>query len=220
MVPALRGVVSKKAQKLSQKSVFTPDAARKSLDDSLTALKTDHVDLFLLHEPAYADAASEELQQFLDDEVRRGRIRAYGCGGDFDVIQSVATAKLATAGWLQFEDNALRRRVGGIQASGARCITYGSLKGALGALTDWLKSVPGRSAEWELQLGVDCRSESGLAALLQADSHARNPDGIVLFSTHRADRIAGAVETASGNRFSPEQLLKFGELVKDVPISL
>jgi hypothetical protein len=83
-------------------------------------------------------------------------------------------------------------------------------------LIDWLKSVPGRCAAWERELDCDCRSQDTLAALLQAASHARNPDGIVLFSTRRADRIAAAVKTASGNEFSEEQLRKFDELTKSI----
>jgi D-threo-aldose 1-dehydrogenase len=216
LLPALRKVLSLKAQTLSKKCVFTPDEARQSLDRSLVALQTDHVDLFLLHEPTYSDAASAELHQFLEDEVRRGRIRAFGCGGDFGVIQSVATAKLPTSKWLQFEDDASGRRREGIQSTGARCITFGLFKKPLADLTEWLRAAPGRYDEWERQLNVDCRSEATLAALLQATSHAENPDGIVLFSTRRADRISAAVEVASGNRFSREQLARFSELAKGV----
>jgi len=216
LLPFLRKGLSRQAQALSKRSAFTPNEARCSLDQSLAALKTDYVDLLLLHEPTNADAASEEIHQFLEDEVRRGRIRAFGCGGDFGVIQSVAIAKLPTSRWLQFEDNALRRRIEGIQATGARCITFGSFKEALATLTHWLELVPTRYSEWGRELDCDCRSEITLAALLQASAHARNPDGIVLFSTRRADRIASAVQVATGSQFSQEQLCKFDELTKNV----
>ena len=78
--PFVRKALSRKAQNLSKKGAFTPAEARRSLDQSLTALKTDHIDLFLLHEPTYADAASEEMQQFLEAEVKHGRIRAFAGG--------------------------------------------------------------------------------------------------------------------------------------------
>lgn len=215
LMPSLRATLSRKAQSLSKKSVFTAAGARRSLDQSLVALGTDHVDLFLLHEPAFDDAASEEIQRFLADELQGGRIRAFGCGGSHGVIQSIATANLPISRWLQFEDHVLSRRIEGIQSAGARCITFGSFK-ALPALTHWLASDPGRYAEWERELGCDCRSQGTLAALLQAGSHARNPAGIVLFSTHRADRIAAAVKVASGKRFSREQLHRFDELTRGV----
>jgi D-threo-aldose 1-dehydrogenase len=215
VLPFLRKAVSRQAQSLSKRSVFNAAEARTSLDQSLLALGTDYVDLFLLHEPTFEDASSEEIHGFLAEEMQRGRIRAFGCGGSHAVIQIIASAKLPTSQWLQFEDHVLSRRIEGIQSAGERCITFGSFK-ALPKLTDWLKSVPGRCAAWERALDCDCRSQDTLAALLQAASHGRNPDGIVLFSTRRADRIAAAVKTASGNEFSGEQLRKFDELTKSI----
>ncbi len=217
LAPSLRKTLSRQAQAMSKKGGFTAAEARQSLEKSLTALKTDHVDLFLLHEPTFAYAASEEIHGFLAEEFQRGRMLAFGCGGDYRVIQSIATAKLPTSKWLQFEDNVLSRRIEGIQLTGAQCITFGPFREVLAVLTRWLESVPGRYAEWERELSCNCRSAAALAALLQAGSHARNPDGIVLFSTKRTERIASAVKVASGNQFSPEQLHKFNELTRTVP---
>jgi hypothetical protein len=214
-LPFLRDAMSRQAQSLSKRGVFTAAEARTSLDQSLLALGTDYVDLFLLHEPTFEDASSEEIRGFLAEEMQRGRIRAFGCGGNYAVIQIIASAKLPTSQWLQFEDHVLSRRIEEIQSSCERCITFGSFK-VLPELTDWLKSVPSRCAAWERELDCDCRSHDTLAALLQAASHERNPDGIVLFSTRRADRIAAAVKTACGNEFSGEQLRKFEELTKSI----
>jgi len=216
LFPFLREALSKRAQLLSQKCPFTAAAARRSLEQSLSALKTDRVDLFLLHEPTYADAASEEIHQFLQAELRLGRIRAFGCGGDFHVIEQIANAKLPTSKWLQFEDNILNRRIEKIRPNGAKCITYRTFHQALAALTGWLEAAPGRYGDWESQLQIDMRTEGTLASLLQAASHSRNPDGIVLFSSHRADRIRSAVRVASENRFSSQQLRKFDELTKHI----
>ena len=137
--PSLKKSLSRKAQTFSQKSAFTAAEAGRSLDQSLAALKTDHVDLLLLHEPAYADAASEEMHQFLEAEVKCGRIRAYGCGGEFDAIQRIANARLPTAQWLQFEDNVLSRRIEMIRPTGARCITYRTFLEALAVMASWLE---------------------------------------------------------------------------------
>lgn len=218
LAPCWREFFSGKAKKLSKKAAFNATEARLSLDRSLSALKTDYVDLFLLHEPAFSEAASEELREFLENEVRGGRIRAFGCGGDFGVIQRVASAQLPTSRWLQFEDNALRRRIEIIKRAGTQCITYGPFRETLVTLARWLGSDSRRCSDWERQLGCDCHAETNLAALLQAASHARNPDGIVLFSTRQSDRIASAVQTASGKRFSPEQVDKFEELTSTLQL--
>ena len=158
------------------------------------------------------------MHQCLEEEVKRGRIRAYGCGGEFSAIQDIANAKLPTSSWLQFEDNVLSRRIEKILPTGARCITYRTFLEALAGLTSWLEALPDRYAEWERQLQVNLHEEGVLAGLLQAASHFRNPDGIVLFSTRRADHIRTAARIASGRRFSPEQIQKFDELARKVSI--
>lgn len=216
LFPGIRNVLSRKANELSKKGAFTADEARRSLDQSLTALKTDHIDLFLLHEPTYEDAASPEMLAFLAEEMKRGRIRAFGCGGDFQAIQRIATAKLATASWLQFEDNVLSRRIEGLRATGARCITYRTFQRALTFLKGWLEAAPGRYTEWEHQLQADLKGEGVLSGLLQAASHFRNPDGIVLFSSHRPDRIRAAARIASEDQFTREQLQKFCQLTENM----
>jgi aryl-alcohol dehydrogenase-like predicted oxidoreductase len=219
LLPGLRKALARKAVALSHKGDFTPAAARRSLDQSLIALKTDHVDLLLLHEPGLADAASVEMHEHLEAEVKRGRIRAYGCGGEIAAIQQIADAKLPTARWLQFEDNVLSRRIEGIRSTGARCITYRTFNQALPWLANWLAADPGRKAGWnrELQLNLD---EAGvLAGLMQAASHRRNPDGMVLFSSSRAENIRAAVRIASGTVFSTGQLEKFEELTRHVPLA-
>ena len=218
LFPGMRKSLSKKAQNLSKKGAFSVSEARRSLESSLLALKTDYVDMFLLHEPTLADAASGEMQEFLEAEVRRGRIRAYGCGGEFTAIHSIASAQLPTAAWLQFEDNALARRIESIRPSGARCITFRTFYQALGRLVRWLAAEPGRRLAWERELQLDLRDQAVLAGLLQALSHRRNPDGIVLFSSRHADRIRAAVVVAAGAQFSPAQLDKFEALTRNESI--
>jgi len=216
VVPGLRKVAGKARGALSASGLFEPEKARASLDRSLEALRTDYVDLFLLHEPQLSDASSESLVSFLDDEVRRGRIRAYGCGGEWPKVLEIAEADMPTSKWLQFEDNPLFRRLEVAKARGAKCITFAPFNTALPVLVDWLDEHPGRQSAWSKELGVDCADKGNLAMLLQAGSHARNSKGIVLFSSKNARRIQQAAHVASGEVFSNDQIEKFLELTEDV----
>ena len=177
------------------------------------------MDLFLLHEPTLPDASSEEIHAFLEEEVRRGRIRSYGCGGEFSSIQAIAEAHPPTAGWLQFEDNVLSRRIESIRPTGARCITYRTFHQALPFLSDWLAVNPAVRSEWESQLELSLEGNSALSGLMLAASLARNPDGVVLFSSSRSARIRDAALVAEG-RFSPDQIQRFGEIAMTVPSPL
>jgi aryl-alcohol dehydrogenase-like predicted oxidoreductase len=216
LVPSLRKSLSKKAQSLSKRGAFSPDAARRSLDQSLKSLKTDHVDLFLLHEPTLADASSEEIHTFLEEEVRRGRIRSYGCGGEFSAIQAIAEAHPPTSGWLQFEDHVLSRRIESVRPLGSRCITYRTFQRALPFLSDWLAANPAVQSEWESQLDLSLQEMGALSGLLLAASLARNPEGVVLFSSGRSSRIRDAALVAEG-RFSQDQIQRFSEMAQTVP---
>lgn len=64
---------------------FSVGAAQQSLDESLSALKTDYLDILFLHECDPEDL-TDELTAFLDAQVGAGKIRCYG------IASSVATA--------------------------------------------------------------------------------------------------------------------------------
>ena len=216
IVPGLRKVAGKARGALSASGLFEPDKARASLDRSLQALRTDYVDLFLMHEPQLSDACSDSLTSFLDDEVRRGRIRAYGCGGEWPRIREIAKAAAPASKWLQFEDNPVFRHLEAVESGGAKCITFAPFNTALAVVVDWLDQHPGQCGVWSKQLEVDCSDKGNLAMLLQAGSHARNGNGIVLFSSKNSQRIKQAARVASGEVFSSEQVKQFLELTKDV----
>ncbi len=216
IVPGLRKVAGKARGALSATGLFEPEKARASLDRSLEALRTDYVDLFLLHEPQLSDAFSGSLISFLDDEVRRGRIRAHGCGGDWPRIREITEADAPTSKWLQFEDNPVFRHLEIAEARGAKCITFAPFNTALPILTGWLDERPEKQSAWSKELGVDCADSSNLAALLLAGSLARNQRGIVLFSSKNVQRIKQAVRVASGEVFSSEQVERFLKLTEEI----
>lgn len=215
-LPFLRKAAGQARGALSAKGLFQPDKARASLERSLQALQTDYVDLFLLHEPQLADAMSEPLLGFLNEEMQRGRIRAYGCGGQWPRIREICAAAPPSARWLQFEDNPICRHLEVAEAAGANCVTFAPFNNALKVLVAWLDQQPERRDAWSRELGVDCGDRNNLAGLLQAGSHARNRRGIVLFSSKNADRIKQAARVAGGEVFTHEQVRRFLELSEKV----
>jgi D-threo-aldose 1-dehydrogenase len=189
--------------------VFDPEKAKISLERSLAALQTDYIDLVLLHEPTLESAASQPLIEFLEGEVKKGTIRAYGCGGEWSNIEKIAASGLPTSRWLQFEDNSIFRHLETAEAAGAKCITFAPFNTALPILAKWLDERPEKQSAWSKELGVDCFDKSNIAALLLAGSLARNHRGIVLFSSKNAQRIKQAARVASGKVLSSEQVSKF-----------
>jgi aryl-alcohol dehydrogenase-like predicted oxidoreductase len=57
---------------------WSADFAGRALDRSLQRLRLEPVDLWLLHHPGLDAVESDELFEFLDAQVSKGKIRAYG----------------------------------------------------------------------------------------------------------------------------------------------
>jgi aryl-alcohol dehydrogenase-like predicted oxidoreductase len=77
-IPGARGVLRSLVGGTNQATDrFSPAAAAASLDRSLAALKTGHLDILFLHDCAAGDL-NGELLAFLDRQVAGGKIRAYG----------------------------------------------------------------------------------------------------------------------------------------------
>jgi hypothetical protein len=216
LAPSLRARLSKKAQSLSKSVVFSAEAARTSLEQSLRSLGADRIDLFLLHEPTLHDAGLPEILEFLAGEVKRGTILAYGCGGEFSMIREIAQAGLPTSRWLQFEDNVLAPQVGEIRALGANCITYRTFLKALPIVSERLDANPRIRSEWEVSLDLKLSQEGILPALLLGLSMQSNHEGIVLFSSSRCDRIRHAARVADKRAVSREQIQGFANLIAPI----
>jgi aryl-alcohol dehydrogenase-like predicted oxidoreductase len=84
----LRSLVGVAAQPADR---FSVAAARASLDQSLTALRTDYLDILFLHDCGPGDL-SDELLGFLDTQIASGKIRAYGAATTIEAVVPLSTA--------------------------------------------------------------------------------------------------------------------------------
>ncbi len=61
---------------------WSVDRARQALEGSLRRLGRDHIDLYMLHEPDQARVDADAWKNWLERELKAGRIRAYGIAVD------------------------------------------------------------------------------------------------------------------------------------------
>lgn len=103
-VPHLKAKLKKKSGKLLAARNFDASYARECLDQSLAAMATDYIDIYLVHEP---DAAllknPEELCRLLDDCLRAGKIRRWGFA--YQAVQDYEWACDLGGDVIQFEGN-------------------------------------------------------------------------------------------------------------------
>jgi aryl-alcohol dehydrogenase-like predicted oxidoreductase len=141
-------------------------AASKSLDCSLRRLRTDSIDLLLLHEPDAAVIASDMYLDWLTREQVKGRIRAWGLAGPRERMESWVVSGHPLAQVLQVKDSVHRREADVLKDFGRDPqITYGYLSAAE-------RSQPSRSAADVLRLALQ-----------------RNVSGSILVSTRQTSRV-------------------------------
>jgi D-threo-aldose 1-dehydrogenase len=185
-LPGIKSRLSRAAAGLASRARFSPDELRMSIDASLMALRTDYIDILLLHEAVVADL-SDELLGELQHSVDAGKIRTFGVGSE-----AVAAAELYRVDHrfcpiMQFEWSVLS----GEQPAYPRSflITHRSLSDNLARLHAWLGATPAVARTWSKELGVDVTNPAVLSRLMLAAARYANLDGVTLFSSRKPCNI-------------------------------
>ena len=190
---------------LYTKQGFDSRSARTSLEHSLKALRTDYLDLLLLHDPAPEDVDPEAVRPFLEDAVSRGDIREWGIAGEPEVALDVAHSFNGRVPIMQVRDDILARPVRTLLADADPRITFGVLTHPLGRVTAHLAE-PSTRQRWSEAVGVDCGSTQEIVNLLLRDAFVTNPRGTVLYSSIHEERIRSAALLAA----APPESLHYG----------
>ena len=214
--PGIRKRLGAHSARRIEPNAFSVAQARSSFETSLAALKTDHVELLLLHE-ADASHCSPELAAYLADETSAGRIAAFGVGSRFDRLRDIARDRPDFAAVFQFENSALRRNRETLAPPPTTfTITHGAIGSSMPALRAYLDARPDVARRWSDALGLDLTdSANTLAPLMLAYAQHANPGGIVLFSSTRREAIKANLRAIADRRFPPDQLALFDSLSRE-----
>ena len=85
-LPGLRGAVRKQASSQIVPAHFSAELLRTSFETSLRELRTDYVDLLLLHAAPASALDDDDLMEALSRLVEQGKVRVAGISGTHDVI--------------------------------------------------------------------------------------------------------------------------------------
>jgi D-threo-aldose 1-dehydrogenase len=196
-----RGPASGRAgEALYRSDGYSARTARRSLEHSLSALGTDYVDIFALHDPVDGLVGDQdELRGFLEDQVQRGTIRTWAVAGELLGSDIGLRELIASAPVLQHRDDVFASTDVLTEAPGRGAITFGYVGRALPMVRRFFESTAGAAETWSGRMGFDVRDGSKLAdALLQA-AVRRNLNGPVLVSTSRTERIRSAVSAVAAS---------------------
>jgi len=186
LVPGARRRLALAAGTLVSRARFTPEELVSSLERSLAALRTDHIDVLLLHE-ATVDDLDDELLGALERSRRAGKIASFGIGREAASTAAIWRADRRFCPVLQFEWSALSGPPPDF--AGTFVITHRALGENLKRLGAWLAANSAIARTWSDELGIDLAAPATLSGLMLAAARESNRAGITLFSSSTADHI-------------------------------
>ena len=192
--PGLRARLRRRAAGMVQGGAFDLPTARQSLETSLRELRTDHLDLLLLHDCGLEDLRGEELTGFLKRCQREGKVGAYGIATHVPVVQAALRDGTAPGEAVQFPSNAWAPAVDYVGAGPDRAVlTHSAIGPRLGALCARLSADAVMRRHWSEALSLDAGDRAALARLLLGAAMAENARGTVLFSSQHEGNIRANV---------------------------
>lgn len=145
---------------------FTLSRAKTALEASLARLRQDRVALYMLHEPELALLDTHEWQRWLETEVARGRVGAFGLALTHDKLLPFLDKAPALAPVVQMLDSLDHREADCLLERGRPLqITYGYVSASRAS-----------------------GSSSSVTNILKA-ALARNTEGAIIVSTTKAERL-------------------------------
>jgi D-threo-aldose 1-dehydrogenase len=186
-VPSVKSRLSRTTKGLVGRAHFSAGELRQSIDASLAALRTDYIDILLLHEARLADL-SDELFGTLESTVKEGKIRAFGLGSERAAADEIYHGQKRFCPVMQFEWSVLNSTK--LAYPGSFLITHRSLSDSLVRLRAWLAANPLVVRTWSEKLNLDVGKASVLSSLMLAAARHANPDGITLFSSRSPQNIS------------------------------
>ena len=165
----------------------------RSVEASLNALKTDYLDILLLHECSLEALQRDDVQRTLETLKAAGKVRATGIAAtQVETLRIMQTSLAPQLDVVQAPANILaRQEVDYGVRSPSVLITHSTLRPVLDAVTDRLQSDADFRHEFKRITGADPNDTGALVNLLLAHAQHANPDGVVLFSTLKPQRING-----------------------------
>jgi D-threo-aldose 1-dehydrogenase len=213
-LPIIKGRLSRAAQRLTPRPQFSLDGLRQSIDASLKALRTDYIDILLLHEATLSDL-NDDLFQELEGGLNAGKLRSFGIGSELASAIEIHRYQRRFCPVLQFEWSVLDCENPVYPES--RLITHRSVSHNFVRLREWLSDNPQVARRWSNELDRDIEDASVIARLMLAAAFNANHGGITLFSSRKAKNIRGNADLRM-DASSLSAATAFAILVaKDVP---
>ena len=195
-VPALKRRLVRTAGAVAapaEKSRFTAGEARASLENSLRALRTDSIDILLLHEAEASDLTDDTLLNFLHEAVAQKKIGSFGVGSDSAKLPTLIQERPAYCQVVQHDWSVLDP----LELHGpAFHIHHRALTDRLQTFHAHLIADRQRCKNWSEITGRDLARREELAALMLKAALVLFPNTVLLVSSKNPAHIKENVRVA------------------------
>ena len=175
---------------------------RNSVEKSLKKLRTDYLDIFLLHECTDTNIQSPELQDFLQGLQKEGKIRAFGLATGIDETIRIVSSRPYLSSVLQIPNSIWDMNIKRLPSiAKGRTITHSTLTRRFHALAHKLRSNDALAKQWRSALQIDPQNKQALATLLLAHALHSNPGGMVLFFSTKPHNVRASARIGTETRF-------------------
>jgi aryl-alcohol dehydrogenase-like predicted oxidoreductase len=179
---------------------FDVKQVRQSVETSLRNLKTDHVELLLLHE-IRAHEVHDELKRLLETFRQEGKIGAYGIATSIEESETLVAAHPELCDVVQVAAPWLHRPRA--LPANARLIVHSVLGARLAAILSRLQADKQVARRFKEDTGLSATDVGQIGRLMLQAAMLRNPHGVTLFSSARVERIRSNAELLTARLDTP-----------------
>ena len=201
--------------------IFDLPNLRRSLETSLRELKTEYLDIFLLHECTEVDVETEELRYFLQGLRQEGKIRAFGVATGIEETLKIAKSRPLLCSVVQIASSIWNMNIERLSfRTEGLTITHSTLTSRFHQLAHRICSDDSLAKQWKAAIQIDPRDKMALAKLLLAYALHLNPNGLVLFYSSNSANIRASASVAREGSISADQVEGLNVLIRNKELTL
>jgi D-threo-aldose 1-dehydrogenase len=186
---------------------FSRPALCRSFDKSLQELRTDYIDVLLLHECSAEDVDDPQVLEFLLGLKQQGKVRAFGIATGIEQTLRIMPFHASLTSIVQIPSSILDTNIRRLPLRrNGLTVVHSCLARNVRSLVFQLSADNALATKWHVMTQVDPRDETGIAQLLLAHALEANPLGIVLFSTSKLANLKSNVKAAIDPVIKPAQI--------------
>lgn len=193
--PALKRIVPAPKPRKPQFGMFAANEIVASVETSLKALKSDHIDFLLLHECRADHFVDSSVLETLRSLQKAGKIGGFGSATQPDVTLQIEREGPDDAVMLQFKNDLLDRTAADLKDSTRTRVAHSIFGAPFQDFVKWIQTLGVTHPDIQ-DVGLGSENKRAWGGALLAYAARQTGGGLALFSTSQPEQIATTIERA------------------------